>query len=1465
MSHARRLYRAVKARINNPNTNTQRFRAWLSRPKQIARTVGVGFFVAVILASGIIAPLSHASALNKTADQSPSEMAKSFAYYKALRNCMTSTMWKNKYSLLAPVKDSMSQQNAIDYEWFWARVGPLPTDQPNAVNVGVINDPRNNATSNAGDGRQNCGDSEGKAWISKAVAMWGFGSGPEFLCALGNVTRQTSSTGTPCTDTTAGNNDFYIVPGIELALDAMWSSQGNFSGSGKGFGNTGTGTDSIGAGEYKLYLDSFLSQCAPTEVKTGGVYTIKGLATGGTSKDLVDVHYAAASSDRGLFFQVSVYEGVGKSCGELTTLINDFDKTNLSGDRAVVAYAKWLKTHDIKDENTGTNCTDSADNSNSCETQTSCAIDTGAGWIICPVLGTLGTANDAMYGWIETILVLNPLQMEEAGQPTAQYLNWQAIRDIANVLLVIAFLFVIFSQATSIGISNYGIKKMLPRIIMVAIGINVSYFLMMVAIDITNLLGVGLHNLLSGLAVNDENLNYSNIVGSWLTGTAAVGIGSITAIAALGATSTSFTTLLLISLPFVAVAALSLLAAVATLFLRNALVVVLVIIAPVAIAAYILPNTQEWFTKWRKLLISMLMLFPMAALMFAGAKFAAHVVLSSNTPLAPIAALFIMAAPLGALPFLIKSSNSILAGVNNRLQSLAKSAKNPLQKALNPAVQASRAKYGAGATNIFGRKRPGEVGGDGIRRRTTGPRAGEAYRRNLGQTIGDRRRTLEDEAKGYGAETTENYRQGALEGRNRRGREAIERIERQGHRATTTSEGFGAELEVEKADASTVVGRRELQRKNFADVKTDAAAGAQLQFDEARGKAPVAGTPMAVGLAAARINQPDLQQRAVRQRAFAQAQQTATDKITGNYTKALEEDPTLLRIAGGTVDDAGRLKATAYGEQAAGELAAKNVKAAESLIAGNAAAAAVGGLETRPNPIAGMPPVVGFTSYDASGVESFIQYDEASPTSADSQAVVRLAKEAGIIGQGDTNLDGFSIAGRKSLAHVQDFKKTPFGAKAIASNLFKQKQATASNIEQLVQDIVGDTPQETAEMRAGAVEAWNAEAAAAGMDYLSKSLVDSSGRFILGGQKGGVAGTIKGLIDDKGLTAITKQLMDDPAFAAEAGRQMTMLMFSPDQDIQNSFNEKLPEVSDKVIDQMAKEMGGRPGVGTVDEVRTELLRRRTNARNRNASATAAAAAGGAGAPAAPAPSGTPPAGPGGGGAPTPATPGAPAAGDNRNYTGGPLDSRPEWDRTKAPEIADIVNVDEFNRTDRPDGTILTPEEAQAVYDNQDLIREGAGDLPPVPSEPEPIPEGEEGESEFLRRDSIGGAIPPVTDRVVNYKLVPDTDIAGNPIIENGAPKMKRVYQDPNNPTNLDSIPGPLLSRKEYNAGRKLTSEAEEAIIAQTPALRAQEAAKARAIQLAAMRGTTLTDIQLQEIGEQAYREALIRNDDQPTQ
>lgn len=236
------------------------------------------------------------------------------------------------------------------------------------------------------------------------------------------------------------------------------------------------------------------------------------------------------------------------------------------------------------------------------------------GWILCPLSEIAVEITDIFGGLIEGVLTFQPLLSREPNSQGALiYQVWSIVVGVANVLLVIAFLIVVFSQATSIGLSNYGVKKMLPKIIAAAILMNLSFFLCAIAVDISNILGQGVRGVvqaaisslppvpeikeLGGDGKLQQGANFGQYVAFFATGTLALGIAAAT-----GA--------LWAAIPILVTAATFLLTLFVMLALRNVLIALLIIAAPLAFVAMILPGTNGLFEKWKKLFIALLAVFP---------------------------------------------------------------------------------------------------------------------------------------------------------------------------------------------------------------------------------------------------------------------------------------------------------------------------------------------------------------------------------------------------------------------------------------------------------------------------------------------------------------------------------------------------------------------------------------------------------------------------------------------------------------------------------------------------------------------------------------------------------------------------------------------------------------------------------------------------------------------------------------
>ena len=315
-------------------------------------------------------------------------------------------------------------------------------------------------------------------------------------------------------------------------------------------------------------------------------------------------------------------------------------------------------------------------------TGTSCDVQ-GIGWIICPLSNWLADGIDYMYSALQEFLKTKPL--ETTNQNSGIYLAWVIMRNISNVAFIVAFLVIIYSQLTSVGISNYGVKKMLPRLVIAAVLVNLSFTICAILLDLSNIAGyafqdafMGIKNTISTVGENTSTWTWSEVISTALSnGALAVGAGY--------AVSLALTTELLPMLvPAATLAGLTLLFILLIMAARQALIIILIIISPLAFVCYLLPGTEKWFKKWRDSFLTMLVFFPAFAVVFGGAQLAGIIIIQnasgSNGAIMHILGMLVQIIPLAITPLIMKFSGGVLgkfAGfVNDKNKGLYDRSKN---------------------------------------------------------------------------------------------------------------------------------------------------------------------------------------------------------------------------------------------------------------------------------------------------------------------------------------------------------------------------------------------------------------------------------------------------------------------------------------------------------------------------------------------------------------------------------------------------------------------------------------------------------------------------------------------------------------------------------------------------------------------------------------------------------------------
>ena len=403
-----------------------------------------------------------------------------------------------------------------------------------------------------------------------------------------------------------------------------------------------------------------------------------------------------------------------------------------------------------------TNTTDGSTNTDATSTENqepvTCTSQIGAvGWIICPTTGLLAKGIDALYGVIESLLSVKPLEM---GRTSPVYQVWAYMRNLANICFIIFLLVIIYSQITGLGISNYGIKKSLPRLIITAIIVNFSFLFCAIAVDISNIIGNGLKDFLASIAdnaISTGTIDPSKNTGfySLFTTIAAGGIGTTILLAFPGGPLG----LLLALIPVIVGGIISVIIGLLVLGLRQALVVFLVAVSPVAFVLYILPNTEKHFQKWKNYFAQMLFFYPMFSMLFGVTKLASMIfITSATTPFGIIIGVAIQVLPLFLAANLMQLSGTALGGISSKLNSLGNKASVGVARSIAPMQALNRQKA---IENAMKRKRtmnllPWYWGG-----------AMAANSALMQHRFDDELKTREDTLKRYREEDLDAHRRGA--------------------------------------------------------------------------------------------------------------------------------------------------------------------------------------------------------------------------------------------------------------------------------------------------------------------------------------------------------------------------------------------------------------------------------------------------------------------------------------------------------------------------------------------------------------------------------------------------------------------------------------------------------------------------------------------------------------------------------
>ncbi|MCA9333674.1 hypothetical protein KC963_01375 [Candidatus Saccharibacteria bacterium] len=165
----------------------------------------------------------------------------------------------------------------------------------------------------------------------------------------------------------------------------------------------------------------------------------------------------------------------------------------------------------------------------------------------------------------------------------------------------------------------YNIKKVLPRLVVAVILIQLSWFIFTALIRLTAVVAYGLEGLMYApfggrdQIAFSEILSNSNVNGGSGLFLAAVGVAGFAALYLGVAFSLALTALIGLFVGFL------------TLLIRQVVLITLLVLSPLALVAWILPGTQKFWKIWWESFSKLLLMFPMIVVLVAAGRIVAFI------------------------------------------------------------------------------------------------------------------------------------------------------------------------------------------------------------------------------------------------------------------------------------------------------------------------------------------------------------------------------------------------------------------------------------------------------------------------------------------------------------------------------------------------------------------------------------------------------------------------------------------------------------------------------------------------------------------------------------------------------------------------------------------------------------------------------------------------------------------------
>ncbi|HSX33049.1 MAG TPA: hypothetical protein VLF91_01805 [Candidatus Saccharimonadales bacterium] len=295
-------------------------------------------------------------------------------------------------------------------------------------------------------------------------------------------------------------------------------------------------------------------------------------------------------------------------------------------------------------------------------------------WWACPTLSAMKKAAAGLDDLINSKLTIDTQEMFGDSDATGQAYHkaWASFRTIALAIIVIAALVMLISQAVDVPVVDaYTMKKVFPKIFVAAIGITLSWSLLHFFTDLSNDLGNGIRSIIyhpfSTISINATQLKNQLGGGSAFVITL-LSTGGVLALGIAGLFSFILTGLLAVLIGF------------AMVVFRQVMLIFLVIVAPLAIAFWILPGTHKLWKLWYDSILGIWLVFLFISAFIAVGRVFSVISFNNNGTVSQLIGIIAYFAPYFLIPLAFRLAGGAIATIGGFVNDRSKGAFDRLKK-----------------------------------------------------------------------------------------------------------------------------------------------------------------------------------------------------------------------------------------------------------------------------------------------------------------------------------------------------------------------------------------------------------------------------------------------------------------------------------------------------------------------------------------------------------------------------------------------------------------------------------------------------------------------------------------------------------------------------------------------------------------------------------------------------------------